>query len=225
MAGLKRINRQNLAQHRVTVPGVQDEIYGPLYDFVSYAAAGQTELNFFSVPKGQGTTTAPGATGTKTLADTNLTNAGLLPRDNAFYCTGIEVVLFPGINPGRGAITDATVGQFWDDVWAIGKSGVLTLTVGSRVYVQDGPLMNFPTIQGLGGVAAAATNTTAAASLASTIEYARFVGQPYTIVPLFIQPNQNFGVTMNWPAVVATVSTQAARIGVRLRGRFIRNAQ
>lgn len=225
MAGLKRINRQNLAQHRVTVPGVQDEIYGPLYDFVQYAAAGQTELNFFSVPKGQGATTAPGASGTKTLADTNLTNAGLLPRDNAFYCTGIEVVLFPGINPGRGAIADANVGQFWDDVWAIGKSGVLTLTVGSRVYVQDGPLMNFPTIQGLGGVAAAATNTTAAATLASTIEYARFVGQPYTIVPLFIQPNQNFGVTMNWPAVVATVSTQAARIGVRLRGRFIRNAQ
>lgn len=225
MAGLKRINRQNLAQHRVTVPGVQDEIYGPLYDFVSYAAAGQSELNFFSVPKGQGTTTAPGATGTKTLADTNLTNAGLLPRDNAFYCTGIEVVLFPGINPGRGAIADANVGLFWDDVWAIGKSGVLTLTVGSRVYVQDGPLMNFPTIQGLGGVAAAATNTTAAASLASSIDYARFVGQPYTIVPLFIQPNQNFGVAMNWPAAVATVSTIAARIGVRLRGRFIRNAQ
>lgn len=225
MAGLRRINRQNIAQHRVTVPGVQDETYGPLYDFTNYAAAGQSQLSFFSLPIGQGTTTAPGAAGTKSLADTNLTNANMLPVDNAFYMTGIEVTVFPGVNPGRGATTSALMGQFWNDVWVIGKSGVLTLRIGTRDYIQDGPLMNFPSTQGLGGVAAMADATTAAASLASTVEYARFVGQPYTIVPLLIQPTQNFSVTLAWPTVVATVSTTIARVGVRLRGRFIRNAQ
>lgn len=225
MPGLRRINRQALANHRVTVPGVQDETYAPLYDHVNYAAAGQPQLSFFSQPIGQGTTTAPGATGTKSLADTNITNANMLPVDNAFYMTGIEVVVFPGVNPGRGATTSALMGTFWNDMWVIGKSGVLTLRIGTRDYIQDGPLMNFPSTQGLGGVAAMADATTAAASLASTVEYARYVGQAYTIVPLLIQPTQNFSVTMTWPAVVATVSTQIARVSVRLRGRFIRNAQ
>lgn len=229
MAGLRRITKQNLQQHRVTVPGVTDEIYAPLYDFATYAAAGQTTLTFFAIPQGQGTTTAPGAVGTKTEADTNLTNAAILPRDNSFYCTGIEVVLFPGsastFGPGGGALADAVAGRFWNDVYAIGKSGWLKFRVGGRDYIVDGPLMNFPTTQGLGGVAAVATNMTTGATTLAEIEYARFVGQAYTMVPVWILPNQNFSVTMNWPAVVATPSTVAARIGVRLRGRFTRSAQ
>src|SRR6266481_3756473 len=94
--GLSNLNRQDLAAHRVTVPGTQDAIYAPLYDSAVYAAAGQLQLNFFSLPIGQGTTSAPGATGAKTEADTNLSNAGLLPKGNRFYCTGVELTLWPG---------------------------------------------------------------------------------------------------------------------------------
>lgn len=225
MAGLQRITKANLAQHRVTVPGVNDEIYAPLYDFANYVAAGQTSLNFFSLPIGQGVTTAPGAAGTKTEADTNLTNGNILPRDNSFYCTGIEVVLFPGVSPGAGGVADATAGQFVNDVYAIGKSGFLKLRIGGRDYIVDGPLMVFPSTQGLGVAAAVATNLTAGAATFAQINYARFVGQAYTMVPLWILPNQNFSVQMIWPAAVATPSTQIARIGVRLRGRFTRSAQ
>lgn len=229
MPGLQRITRQNLAQHIARVPGQDDEVYNPLYDSANYAAAGQLTLNFFQNPIGQGTTTAPGATLGKTEADTNMTNAGLLPAFTKFYCTGLEVQVYPGaastFGPGRGGVADNTAGQFWNDVYAIGKSGWLRFRVGQRDYVLDGPLINFPSTAGLGGVAALATNTTAAASLLSDVSYARFVGQAYTIVPIYIESSQNFLVQMNWPAVVATPSTVAARIFVRLRGRLIRVAQ
>lgn len=227
MAGLRRINRQTLADHRVTVPGMSDESYAPLYDFANYPAAGVTQLNFFTLPIGQGVSTAPGAPGgaTKSEADTNLTNAGMLPRDQSFYVTGIEVIVFPGVAPGRGGVADATAGNFINDVWTLGKSGYLKLKIGTRDYIVDGPLMVFPTTQGLGGVAAMATNLTTGAATFSEIDYFRFVGQPYTVVGLWITPTQNFSVSLNWPGLVPTASTTIARIGIRLRGRFIRAAQ
>lgn len=226
MAGLKRITRQNLSQHIARVPGQDDEVYNPLYDFLPYAAAGQLQLNFFQNPIGGGTTSAPGATGAKTEADTNMTNNGLLPAFTKFYCTGLEILLFPGaastFGPGSTGLL-AAGGQFWNDVYAIGKSGWLKFRVGQRDYVLDGPLQNFPSTAGLGGTAAIASVATATTQV--EIEYARFVGQAYTIVPIYIESNQNFVVQLNWPALVPTPSTVAARIGVRLRGRLIRTAQ
>lgn len=225
-AGLAPVTAAQLARHAVTVPGKKDALYAPLYDSATYAAAGQTSLNFFSLPIGQGTTTAPGATGSKTEADTNLTNGNILPRDNSFLITGVEVQVFPGaastFGPGSTG-TLATGGQFSNDVYAIGKSGVLRLKIGGREYVVDGPLLNFTSTAGLGGYAAIASVATAATQV--QIDYSRFVGQPYTLDALWIVPNQNFSVKIEWPAAVATPSTVAARIFVRLRGRFTRSAQ
>lgn len=225
MAGLNRISARDLAQHRVSIPGKQDEIYSPLYDYQSYAAAGQLQLNFFALPIGQGTTSAPGATGAKTEADTNLTNAGLLPKGNRFYCTGLEVLLFPGNNPGAGAAADSIAGRNWNDVYAVAKSGWLRFRIQNRDYVLDSPLINFPPVTRLAGAAAVATNLTAGASTFGEIDYAVFAGMPYSIVPVFIESNQSFSVQVNWPALVALPSTTAGRIGVRLRGRLIRDAQ
>lgn len=227
--GLKPVSAAMLARHGVTVPGKKDALYAPLFDSATYAAAGQTTLNFFSLPIGQGVTTAPGAAGTKTEADTNLTNGNILPRDNSFLCTGVEVQIYPGaastFGPGGGALADAVIGRFWNDVYAIGKSGVLRLKIGGREYVVDGPLMNFPSTAGLGGVAAVTSTLTAGVATAGEIEYARFVGQAYTLDALWIVPNQNFAVKIEWPAAVATPSTVAARMFIRLRGRFTRSAQ
>lgn len=227
MAGLRRINRQTLANHRLTVPGVSDESYAPLYDFANYPAAGITQLAFFTTPIGQGVSTAPGAPAGafKSEADTNLTNAGMLPANQSFLVTGIEVIAYPGVAPGRGGIADAGAGAFLNDIWTLGKSGYLKLKIGTRDYIVDGPLMVFPTTQGIGGFAALATNTTAAASLLSDVEYARFAGQPYTVVGLLITPTANFSVSLNWPGLVPTVSTTICRLGIRLRGRYIRAAQ
>lgn len=218
--GLQRINQGNLAAHRVTVPGVQDEIYAPLYDSVAYPQAGATQLNFFSTPIGQGTTSAPGATGVKTEADTNMTNAGLLPKGNRFYCTGIEFNFLPAALPGNtGAL--ATTGQNTNDVYEVANSGWVRFRVQNRDYVLDGPLGVFPPLNRL-----AVASTPASVVTATTIvqvDYAAFGGVPYNIVPVFIEENQGFGVQVNWPAAVGI--TALSRIFCRLRGRLIRDAQ
>lgn len=225
MAGLKRITGQDLAQHRVTVPGAQDEIYSPLYDSATYTSGTTTQIAFFSLPIGQGTTTAPGGAGPKTEADTNLTNAGLLPKGNKFYCTGLEFLIFPGVNPGRGGVADATAGQFSNDIYLFSKSAWVRFRIQNRDYVIDGPLINFPPVGRLGGFAAAATNLTTGAATYSEIEYASIAGPPYNIVPTYILDNQYFSLTVFWPAAVTTFSTTNARMFARLRGRLIRDAQ
>lgn len=223
--GLPGLSRSDLAAHRVTVPGQQDEIYSPLYDSATYAAAGQQQLTFFALPIGQGTTSAPGATGTKTEADTNLTNAGLLPKGNRFYCTGIEFQFYPGNNPGAGASADSILGRNWNDVYAVMKSGWIRFRIQNRDYILDGPLMNFPPVCRLAGAFSVTSTLTAGASTAGEIDYATAAGMPYNLVPVYIESNQAFTVQVNWPAVVALPSTTAGRIFCRLRGRLIRDAQ
>lgn len=223
--GLNNLTRADLASHRTTVPNTQDAIYAPLYDSATYAAAGQTQLNFFALPIGQGTTTAPGATGTKTEADTNLTNAGLLPKGNRFFCTGVEFTLWPGSAPGRGAAADNTAGFNWNDVNAVAKSGVVRFRIQNRDYILDGPLGNFPSVTRLGGVASITSTLTAGAATMGQIDYASFAGLPYNIVPVYIESNQAFSVVVTWPAVVPLPSAAAGRMFCRLRGRLIRDAQ
>jgi hypothetical protein len=223
--GLNNLTKSDLSSHRVTVPGMQDAIYAPLYDSATYAAAGQQQLTFFALPIGQGTTSAPGATGAKTEADTNLTNAGLLPKGNRFYCTGLEFQFYPGNNPGFGATADAQLGRNWNDVYAVAKSGWIRFRIQNRDYILDGPLINFPPVVRLAGAASVTSTLTAGAATAGEIDYASFAGMPYNIVPVFIESNQAFTVQLNWPAAVALPSTVAGRIFVRLRGRLVRDAQ
>lgn len=225
MAGLKRITGRDLAQHRVTVPGTQDEIYSPLYDSSTYTSATTTQIAFFSLPIGQGTTSAPGGAGPKTEADTNLTNAGLLPKGNKFYCTGIDFQLFPGVNPGRGGVADNTAGFFVNDIYALTKSAWCRFRIQNRDYIIDGPLINFPPVSRLSGFAAAATNLTTGAATYSEVGYAQHAGSPYNIVPVYILDNQYFSLTLFWPAAITLPSTTNPRIFARLRGRLIRDAQ
>jgi len=224
-AGLTTTTKAALAQHMARIPGTQDEIYGPLYDSVTYAAAGQTQLTLFSLPLGQGTTTAPGATGAKTENDTNMQNAGLLAAGNRFYMTGFEVTLFPGVNPGTGAAADSTTGNFWNDIYAVAKSGWVRFRIQNRDYILDGPIGNFPSVTRLAGVASVTSTLTAGASTKDEVSYASFAGMPYNLVPMFIESNQSFTCTLNWSAAVPLPSAAAGRIFVRLRGRLIRDAQ
>ena len=81
------------------------------------------------------------------------------------------------------------VGTFWNDVYNVGNGGIKVLTVGTeRKYIQDGPLNLFPPATRLAGVAALATGDTA--SLGTEIQYAVWSGEPYTLVPIYIQSTQ-----------------------------------
>jgi hypothetical protein len=211
-----------LQNHLTQVGAISDVIWAPLYDANSYAAAGQLQLNFFSTPQGQGTTTAPGATGVKTNADTNMTAAGQLTMGNDFYMTGQEILFFPGENPGVQE-TGTAIGNFVNDTWVVSKSGVLTLTIGSnRQYISDGPLGQFPPLTRL-AVATAVSGTGATSTNTNEVSYAAFSGTPYSITPVYITATLGFQEVITWPAKVTV--TNAAVIYSRLDGYLIRNAQ
>lgn len=211
-----------LYQRRLTVPGLKDGIRQSLYDFQSYAAAGQTQLRFFSVPAG----------GAKTLADTNMKLAGQLMKGWKFICESIEVHIYPGSSAGSyvaqkpvQAGTALAAPNFANDIWVIGQSGWLELMVGTRPYLDEAPLLRFPPKTGpLLQTAMAVENTNTAVANQLTVDYARFGGRPYVLNPtLPLEENTAFEVTMNWPTAVAPPSGFVARIGVVLDGILFRN--
>jgi hypothetical protein len=222
MVGLPRITGQDLAAHRVTVPGQYDEVYMPLYDSIIYPAAGLLQINFFSLPIGQGVTSAPGATGSKTEADTNMTNSGLLPQGNRFYVTGLEFNLIPAANPGNTGVI-ATVGQNTNDVNAVAKAGWARFRIQNRDYVLDGPVGLFPPLNRL-AVASTPASVVTATTLVQ-VDYASMAGVAYNIVPTYIESNVAFSVQVNFPALVPLPSAAPGVLKCRLRGRLIRAAQ
>ncbi len=146
-----------------------------------------------------------------------MTAAGQLTKGNEFFMIGQELMLFPGQTIEQGVSTSATtaLNNFIQDTYTIGKSGFLTLQIGSnRNYIQDGPLIVFPPAVRLAVAAANAISATAAAT--ST-------GEPYAITPVYIEATQGFQETLQWPAAVVVNAT--ARLFSRLRGYLIRNAQ
>lgn len=228
MLGRPILTKQELDEHRTTVGPISDVIWAPLYDANSYiATTGHLQLTFFALPLGQGTTSAPGAAGTKTLADTNLNAAGQLTKGNEFYMTGQEIVFFPGVNPGT-VQSNTVVGNFINDTWVFNKSGFLTLQVGSnRQYIQDGPMAVFPPVTRLAVASALAGAVTGAATTQNLDEvtYAVASGEPYSITPIYIESTQGFQEVLQWPAAVTLPSGSNARVFSRLRGYLIRDAQ
>src|SRR5262249_49163682 len=104
-------------------------------------------------------------------------------------------------------------------------TGFLNFQIGSKSYMQEGPLMKFPASNDFEVSGALSNASTAAASQFNAAIYGKAVGPAYTISPnnLLLIPNQNFNVSLNWATLEAVVS--AARIFVRLMGQLLRAAQ
>lgn len=225
MLGLGRpiLTQADLDAHR-TALAQQDIIYAPLYDSANYASAGQNQIVLFTSPLGQGTTSAPSATGSKTLADTNMTAAGQLTKGNEFFMVGQEIMFFPGEAPEQNLGAGATVNGFLNDTYIFSKAGFLTLQIGSnRNYIQDGPLGIFPPSARLAVSASGGGSSTAGTQSVLTQLYAAMTGEPYAITPVYIEATQGFQEVLQWPANVTLQVT--ARFFSRLRGYLIRNAQ
>ncbi len=199
-----------LAQYNPNRPDAVEGIWQPFYDFQTYAMAGQTQLSFFQVPVGQGG---------KTLADTNMTNAGMFPNPTALFVTGIMVAFFPANTISAANVTPRALTN-WVDAVAVANSGWLELQIGSKVYLTDAPIGKFAPNFTVGGPAAIATAT---ATTGSDVNFARAQGRYYAITPFLIPPTQNFSVRLNWPAAVSV--TVAGRIGVILDGFYYRQSQ
>jgi hypothetical protein len=225
MQGRPILTTDQLNNH-VTQLATQDIIWGPLYDSANYTGTnGQTSLSFFSVPQGQGTTTAPSATGAKTISDTNMTAAGQLTKGNAFYMTGQEILFFPGESP---EVLPATIlSNFINDTYIFSKNGILTLTIGSnRQYLVDGPMGMFPPATRLAVAAAVGVVTNTATSVdLFEVAYGVMSGEVYTVVPIYIEATLGFQELITWQAAQALPSANNARVFSRLRGYLNRNAQ
>lgn len=238
--GLPVLSQSQLQSHSVGVASTtgttntNDVIWNPFYDFVAYPSAGGTVFSFYSLPLGQGTSSTPGAGAVaKILSDTNLGVGNQLMKGNAFFMVASESEFFPGVSnaalplglmPGKlNGVTATSIGQFVNDIWSVGMGGIKTLTVGTdRKYLQDGPLKNFPPVARL-ALQAALTGgalTTAGAEIA----YAVWSGRPYSVVPVYIDTNQQFNMTVNFVAAIPTPSTVVGRLGDRMDGYLIRQA-
>jgi hypothetical protein len=207
-----------------------------LYDHLLYPTAGQTQFNFFATPKGQGLTSAlGGVVGTpKSIADTNLDVAGTLPSGKGFLMTSIEVPFYAGSVNTANTYTLASPAMFsataaaaleaqLADINSFYQSGSLQLYISAKVCLEEAPLMRFPPKCALkldGSVSAAGTNAQPAGF---GFIQANASGRPYMVEPpVYLEPNVNFNVALNFPAAVATPSGFNARVGVILDGYLYR---
>lgn len=228
---------QDLQSYSVNRAGQWERIRQPLYDTAVYATAGAVTIPFFSTPIGQGSSAAPGNAGNvKTLADTNMTLAGQLPAGQNFFMESIEVDIQAGssaattttfalVNPlvFNAAASSGTVMAAVSDVAALYHTGFLSLNVGSKNYLTDGPLSKFPPKTHLNvNAAVASTSATVGQTLVSL---ARAEGRPYNVDPIRLENGQNFAVSANWPVAVATPSGFNASIRVELDGWLFRQSQ
>ncbi len=211
--GRTPMDLSSLVYYNPNRPDSTEAIWQPQYDYQSYTTNGVQSLTFFQVPVGQGTTSAPGASGAKTYADTNLQLGGQFPAPTAFLCSAVMVVYFPAGNPSATG-TAAAVASFWND----------SVAVGSKVYLRDAPIGKFPpnfTINGVSSVALGLDGGTG--TLQSATGFARAAGRYYEITPFLIPQSQNFNVSLYWPAAQAVSAT--GRIGVILDGFYYRQSQ
>jgi hypothetical protein len=220
----------NVIQNYSVAWNQYEQTRGSLYDSAVYAAAGQSSLAFFSFPVGQGTPVL-GSGATKTLSDTNMQIGGQLAANQLFLIESLEV-LFAPCTPTVAAFdpavhqTAGVAATNVNDVWWFYRAGNLTLSIASKPYIQEAPLMTFPPIGNLEiDAAIASTSGTAAEEL---ISFAKCVGVPYILDPnnLLLVPNMAFGVTLNWPeGVQALPSTKPAVVRVKLNGTLYRSIQ
>lgn len=208
----------NLSQYNPNRPDAIEAIWQPQYDFQSYPTTGQTNLSFFQIQNGQSG---------KTYADTNMTLGGQFPSPTAFLCTAIMIFFFPNYaGAASNVATAVTANTNVNDVVKVYHSGYFEFTIGSKVYLRDAPLGKFPPNVGIGGLQAygLAMYDQGAATIGQvSTDVAQAIGRYAEITPLLIPMNQNFVVSLIWPADVTVANT--GRIGVCLDGFYYRQSQ
>jgi hypothetical protein len=208
---------------QLTDPRFKESLRYALYDSLPFVSNSTMSLKFFATPAGQGG---------KTKEDTNMELAGQLSTGQKFSVDGIELHIRPGSAVGASYTRQDPMRQnlaaanpfFTNDIWALATRGILRFNIGSgKSYLEDGPLMVFPSMSGLFVAPAVAGAPAAAATMSG--DYARTVGRPYEIQPeIPLEAVTNFNVTLAWDAgVLVLPSGFTAQIQVRLLGILFRN--
>ena len=167
----------------------------PIYDTGFIPTAGVNQLLFFSTPLGQGISNWNTAI-TKTLADTNLDIAGMLPAGYNFMLLGFT--LLPTFSM---TIADATLAF---------NSAVFIFKIGSKDYLTV-PARMIPEGAGV-WIGGAGSTTVAGLGVPKIDNYFRIARQPQELAQ-----TQNFGCRLVWPgggqAVTTTMASGSTQTG------------
>ena len=191
------------AKYGVNVPGKVEVIWNPLYDYQATVAAATSSQRFFIDPIG--------ANG-KTLADTNMELAGQIPKGQLFLITGIQVDFTPDLDIAQ----QSEENQYANDIDAFYNGGALRLSIGSKSYVEQAPLIKFPPVNRL-----TVESSTSVTTAAQNYCYSAAIGREYAVRDLALISNQNFYVDILEREAVSTTG----RVGITLNGWLYRNAQ
>lgn len=229
---------QDFAANEVVNPAQSEIVRNTLYDSLLYPQAGTTQLTFFSLPLGQGVTSATGAAvgGSKTYADTNMDLGGQLPSGKTYLVESIEVLFTPGLSAAANTYTYAAVANFnavagvavteaLNDIAAIYESGWLEFNILSKNYLREAGLWKFPPKASRIRVDGAIASNSATTGITTALN-AYADGRPYYVEPkITLRPAVNFEVKLQWPGAVDTGSGFNGRIQVILDGGFLRASQ
>lgn len=211
----------------------QEVIQDILYDWATYAAAGQVQLNFFSTPVSEGTSIWD-ATQPKTYEDTNMEIGSQMQRGEAFRVEYIALQFVPGVNPMTQANTAAAPlavlfaandeHTFWDQGW-------LEFQVVNKVQTRGAPLSRFPGPTRMELNAAAALQYTQAAAAAASDQVAASSYKP--VGPMWpmqgpgtlLEYGMKLKFTLNWSKLVPMPSALPGKVQAMLIGKRMRVSQ
>jgi hypothetical protein len=203
----------DLKSYSVNRSNEVEGIRSSLYDFQTYGTGGSTQFDFFQVPQGQSG---------KTLADTNMDSAGVLPNPKHFLATNIQVYLFPSL--AIASLGAPAAAEALNDIQDIAQAGYLEFFIGSKNYVQEAPIGRFPPRTGLVISSSQSDATSPAAGLQSKIAYGNLGGAVYELnPPILLMPTQNFRVSLKFPTAVPI--SASLRIGIVMEGILYRLSQ
>lgn len=205
--------------------GSQEVLNDFLYDWLAYPVGGQVQLNFFTTPQGQGASIWD-ATQTKTYEDTNMEVGSQMARGEAFLVQHVALRFWQATLPIQqlnGAAVTANQVIAANDAYLFWSHGFVEFKVVNKVQLRQGPLSSFPPPTRLNLDAAAAAESTVAATTNQVIgSHLSPVGPLYTIASpgITLEYGMKFSFTLNWSiaqAIVTAGRVQAMLIGKRMR--------
>lgn len=208
-------------QFRTMMRELPEDVWWPLYDKVNYPSAGVGSLTFFSTPRGQnatllrmGTTTAgetASATRAKTLMDSNVEQAGVLPT-KAYKIYGLKMQ-YTGARVDFGGTNPHLTGS---DKQILALAGVVEFRIIDKPYLQI-PLADIPEPVGMAYTAGGTTNTGGYWGTGNPRD-CYWLG-----VPLVLEPFQNFQIVITFDG--SPILNRAMDVQLELQGMIRRPGQ
>ena len=200
-------------QQFTTIGANEEAILQPLYHYKNLAAAAISPLTFFGVQQGG---SDPDTGAVASAEDTNMKQAGALPRTNRYLVQKIRVPIIPVttlVTPVSGATPVSATEDLSDDIARLTFRGRLIFTIMTKPYLEISPLGECAAGYGLGGAIAVGTFQTsnlqkmALSNGGPSCEGGRKVMLPLT-------DNSTFNVMIDFPKATLTLAVAVVGFGL-----------